>query len=160
VIEGEEPAVVFTERAAGLSRHPGEVSFPGGLADPGDVDLRATALRETQEEIGVEPATVRVLGAMAPIHTFVSAILVTPFVGTLPSLPTLVVSHAEIARVVIVPLRALAAAEEQREAQAPGGGTWRGWWYVLPEVTVWGATGAMVHELLVLLQREATWSIA
>jgi 8-oxo-dGTP pyrophosphatase MutT (NUDIX family) len=160
VIEGDEPTLVFTERAAGLSRHPGEVSFPGGLADPGDVDLRATALRETQEEIGVEPATVTVLGAMAPIHTFVSAILVTPFVGTLPSMPTLVVSPGEIARVVTVPLRALAAAEEQREVRAPGGGTWRGWWYVLPEVTVWGATGAMVHELLALLQREAAWSIA
>lgn len=160
VIEGDEPSLVFTERAAGLSRHPGEVSFPGGLAEPGDLDLRATALRETKEEIGVEPATVAVLGAMSPIHTFVSAILVTPFVATLPSMPTLVVSASEIARVVTVPLRVLAAAEEQREVRAAGGGTWRGWWYELPEVTVWGVTGAMVHELLVLLQREAAWSIA
>ena len=159
VIEGEEPALVFTERAAGLSRHPGEVSFPGGLADPSDENLRATALRETQEEIGVDPAAVRVLGALSPIHTFVSAILVTPFVGTLPALPTLVVNDGEIARVLTVPLRALVAAEEQREVRAAGGGTWRGWWYDVSDLTVWGATGTMVHELLVVLEREAAWSI-
>ena len=160
VIAAEEPALLFTERAAEMSRHPGEVSFPGGLAEPGDGDLRATALRETQEEIGIDPGVVTVLGALPPIHTFVSAILVTPFVGILASLPTLVVSVGEIARVLIVPLRELAAAEERRVIQEPGGTTWRGWWYELPQTTVWGATGAMVHELLTVLRREAAWSIA
>ena len=160
LVVGDVPALVFTERAADLSRHPGEVSFPGGLADPEDVDLRATALRETYEEIGIEPASVTVLGALRPIHTFVSAILVTPFVGMLPTLPRLVISDAEIARVLTAPLRELADVEEQRSVRAPDGTTWRGWWYELPGATVWGATGAMVHELLSLLRREAAWSIA
>jgi 8-oxo-dGTP pyrophosphatase MutT (NUDIX family) len=159
VIGAEEPALLFTERAAEMSRHPGEVSFPGGLTDPSDGDLRTTALRETHEEIGIEPATVAVLGALPPIHTFVSAILVTPFVGTVASLPTLVVSEGEIARVLTVPLRDLAAAEEQRVMREPGRPTWRGWWYELSTATVWGATGAMVHELLTLLRREAAWTI-
>ena len=160
LIGGDHPALVFTERAPDLSRHPGEVSFPGGLADPGDDDLRATALRETYEEIGIEPATVTVLGALRPIHTFVSAILVTPFVGTVPTLPSLVISDAEIARVLTAPLRDLATVEEQRSVPASDGTTWRGWWYELPGATVWGATGAIVHELLSLLRREAAWSIA
>ncbi len=160
LVVGDVPALVFTERAADLSRHPGEVSFPGGLADPEDVDLRATALRETYEEIGIEPASVTVLGALRPIHTFVSAILVTPFVGMLPTLPRLVISDAEIARVLTASLRELADVEEQRSVRAPDGTTWRGWWYELPGATVWGATGAMVHELLSLLRREAAWSIA
>jgi 8-oxo-dGTP pyrophosphatase MutT (NUDIX family) len=160
VIGADAPSLLFTERAAGMSRHPGEVSFPGGLADPDDEDLRATALRETREEIGIEPALVSVLGALPAIHTVVSAILVTPFVGTVPSLPSLVVSHGEIARVVTVPLRELATVEEQRTMRDPGGATWRGWWYELPHTTVWGATGAMVHELLTLLRREAAWTVA
>jgi 8-oxo-dGTP pyrophosphatase MutT (NUDIX family) len=160
MIGAEEPSLLFTERAAEMSRHPGEVSFPGGLADPGDDDLRATALRETQEEVGIQPADVTVLGALPPIHTFVSAILVTPFVGTVPTLPRLAVSHGEIAQVLTVPLRALAGAEEERTMRTTGGATWRGWWYELPEATVWGATGAMVHALLTLLRREAAWTIA
>ena len=160
LIGAQEPSLLFTERAADMSRHPGEVSFPGGLADPQDDDLRATALRETQEEIGIEPATVTVLGALPPIHTFVSAILVTPFVGTLATLPALQISHGEIAQVLTVPLRELAVAEEQRTMREAGGAAWRGWWYELPHATVWGATGAMVHELLTLLRREAAWTIA
>ena len=159
MIGSDQRELLFTERAAEMSRHPGEVSFPGGLTDPGDVDLRATALRETREEIGIEPAAVMILGALPPIHTSVSAILVTPFVGTVPSLPTLVVSNGEIARVLTVPLRELAVAEEQRVMREPGGPPWRSWWYELPQATVWGATGAMVHELLTVLRREAAWTI-
>jgi len=159
VIEDTEPALLFTERTAEMSRHPGEVSFPGGLQDAGEVDLRSTALRETHEEIGIEPEAVTVLGALPPIHTFVSAILVTPFVGVVPSLPPLTVSHGEIARVLTTPLRELAAIEEERVLRRDGGGTWRGWWYELPEATVWGATGAMVHGLVELLRRHAAWVI-
>jgi 8-oxo-dGTP pyrophosphatase MutT (NUDIX family) len=151
---GDEPTVLFTERAAALSRHAGEVSFPGGLAEPDDEGLRDTALRETREELGIDPATIDVLGALPPIHTFVSGILVTPFVGVLSTLPSLTVSQAEIARVLEVPLRALDAAEEERELQEASGSTWRGWWYPMPDATIWGATGFMVHELLALVRKE------
>ena len=157
IVDGAEPAVVFTERAAALSRHAGEVSFPGGLADPDDVDLRSTALRETEEELGIAPSVVAVAGALPPVHTFVSGVLVTPFVGVIPRLPAMTLSAAEVARVVVISLAALAAAEEQRVLREEGGSTWRGWWYVLPEATVWGATGFMVHALLDLVRSEAAW---
>ena len=157
LLVGDEPTLLFTERAAALSRHAGEVSFPGGLRDLGDVDLRMTALRETQEELGIDPDAIEVLGALPPIHTFVSGILVTPFVGVIARLPALSVSEAEIARVLEVPVRELAAAEEERELREEGGATWRGWWYPMSEATIWGATGFMVHELLTLLREEARW---
>ena len=157
LLVGDEPTLLFTERAAALSRHAGEVSFPGGLRDLGDVDLRMTALRETQEELGIDPDAIEVLGALPPIHTFVSGILVTPFVGVIARLPALSVSEAEIARVLEVPVRELAAAEEERELREEGGATWRGWWYPMSEATIWGATGFMVHELLTLLREEAPW---
>jgi len=116
-----------------------------------------TALRETQEELGIDPDAIEVLGALPPIHTFVSGILVTPFVGVIARLPALSVSEAEIARVLEVPVRELAAAEEERELREEGGATWRGWWYPMSEATIWGATGFMVHELLTLLREEARW---
>jgi len=155
----EEFEVVFTERAAMLSRHAGEMSFPGGLQDPDDRDLRTTARRETAEELGIEVAADDVLGALPPIHTSVSGILVTPFVAVLGELPELTVSHAEIARVVQVPLRTLAAIEEQRVLREENGMTWRGWWYVNADTTVWGATGFMVHALLELVRKEAPWAV-
>lgn len=154
-----EPDVVFTERAAAMSRHAGEMSFPGGLEEPGDADLRATAVRETAEEIGVEVPADAVLGALPPIHTYVSGILVTPFVAVLQELPELTVSDAEIARVVQVSLRELAAIEEERVLREENGASWRGWWYVNGDTTVWGATGFMVHALLELVRKEAPWAV-
>jgi 8-oxo-dGTP pyrophosphatase MutT (NUDIX family) len=160
LIVGEDPPrVVLTERSAAMSRHPGEVSLPGGLAEPGDADLAATAVRETQEEIGVDPIDVRVLGALAPIHTYVSGTLVTPFVGLASMLPSLSLNEREIASVHVPTLADLARAEEQRVLREADGVTWRGWWYVLPSVTVWGATGFMLHALLDLLRAEAPWTL-
>jgi len=78
----EEPGLIFTERRADLRRHAGEISFPGGRQDPGDADLAATALREAEEEIALDPAAVSVAGALTPVSTFVSGYRVHPFVGT------------------------------------------------------------------------------
>ena len=142
-----------------MSRHAGEVSFPGGLCDVADPDLRTTALRETHEELGIDPGAIKVVGALPPIHTFVSSILVTPFVGVVGTLPPLAISHAEIARVLTASVGDLAAAEEQRVLHEDGATTWRGWWYELPDATVWGATGFMVHALLELIRAEAGWML-
>lgn len=157
LIEDPQLALLFTERSRSLSRHAGEVSFPGGLADPDDRDLAATALRETQEEIGVERAAVDLLGALPAVHTFVSGILVTPFVGAIATLPLLRVAEAEIERVVTVPIRELDRVEEVRELHREGGRVWHGWWYETPDATIWGATGFMVHALLELMREEIPW---
>ena len=73
---------VFTRRRDDLRRHAGEISFPGGRQDPDDADLAATALREAEEEIALDPAAVTLAGALAPVSTFVSGYRVHPFVGT------------------------------------------------------------------------------
>lgn len=160
IVERPEPSLFFTERAQGLSRHAGEVSFPGGLQDPQDVDLAATALREAEEEVGIEPQRVELLGALPAVHTFVSAILVTPFVGIVEDLPPLVVSDGEIASVLTVPIAELMAVEEMRELHREGDRVWQGWWYELPEATIWGATGFMLNSLLELLRTEVSWTRA
>jgi len=157
LIEEPSPALLFTERATTLTRHPGEVSFPGGLVEPQDGALATTALRETHEEIGLDPALPDVLGALPSIHTFVSGVLVTPFVAVVGSLPELRESRAEIARVLTVPTATLAALEEQRELHREGGGIWQGWWYETDDATIWGATGSMLHAFLEHARRRAPW---
>jgi 8-oxo-dGTP pyrophosphatase MutT (NUDIX family) len=155
--EEPEPSLLFTERTSSMSRHPGEVSFPGGLQDPEDADLAATALREANEEIGLDPSITELLGALPPVHTHVSGILVTPFVGAVDGYPELRVSDAEIERVITVPVRALADAEERRELAREGGRVWRGWSYDVEGATIWGATGAILHALLQIVRKEAAW---
>ena len=157
LIEEPEPALLFTERAATLRRHPGEVSFPGGLSEPQDDDLAATALRETHEELGLDPSIPEMLGALPPIHTSVSGILVTPFVAVVQTMPELRVSRAEIARVLTVPTATLASLEERRELPRQGGGVWRGWWYETGDATIWGATGSMLHAFLEHAKERAPW---
>lgn len=156
LIGAPEPALVFTVRASGLSRHAGEVSFPGGIRDPGET-LEETALRETFEEIGLEPSSVEVLGALPPVHTNVSGILVVPFVGMLEAAPAFIVSDGEIAEILILPVAGLVE-QERLVTYDRDGGRWRGWAYEMGAHTIWGATGWMLHELLELIQRGDTMS--
>lgn len=159
IVEADPWRLILTERSAAMSRHAGEVSLPGGLAEPDDADLAATALRETEEEVGLASDDVEMLGALAPIHTYVSATLVTPFVGIVAAMPAFAPNAREIAAIHTPALADLAQVEEQRVLREKDGLTWRGWWYPLPEVTVWGATGFIVHALLELLRGEAPWTL-
>jgi 8-oxo-dGTP pyrophosphatase MutT (NUDIX family) len=156
LIEGPEPALIFTVRAAGLSRHAGEISFPGGIVDPGEPTIEA-ALREAHEEIGLDPSLPEVLGALPPVHTHVSGILVVPFVGALEAAPPIRASQAEIDEVLVFRVARLGAVERPVELARPEGGVWRGWAYELDGHTIWGATGWMVHTLLDVLRRETAW---
>ena len=80
-VEDDEIHAVFTKRREDLRRHPGEISFPGGRYDEGETDLRATALREAYEEIGLPPDAVEILGALQPTPTIATGYAVYPFVG-------------------------------------------------------------------------------
>lgn len=80
----EEPGLIFTERRADLRRHAGEISFPGGRRDSADTDLAATALREAEEEIGLDPATVELGETLPATNTFVTGYRIHPFVGRIP----------------------------------------------------------------------------
>jgi 8-oxo-dGTP pyrophosphatase MutT (NUDIX family) len=157
VLLDPEPAIVFTVRSAALSRHAGEISFPGGLQEPGE-SLAETALREAREEIGLDPSTFRMLGALPAVHTFVSGILVVPFVGTLDRSPAFVVNEQEIDEVLTLEVERLVAVEREVSFDdRPDGRVWRGFAYVLDGHTVWGATGTMLHSLLEMLRKEVSW---
>jgi 8-oxo-dGTP pyrophosphatase MutT (NUDIX family) len=152
------PSLVFTVRAAGLSRHAGEISFPGGLVDPGETPA-AGALREAHEEIGLDPESVDLVGALPPIHTHVSGILVVPFVGLIDAPVPWVVSQHEIAEVLTFTVPRLGVAERPTHLPRADGGVWKGWAYELDGHTVWGATGWILHALLEVMRRETSWLV-
>ncbi|GBC86415.1 putative Nudix hydrolase NudL [bacterium HR12] len=154
LVASSDPALILVRRAASLSRHAGEIAFPGGLVDEADAGPLAAALREAEEEVGLDPGLPEILGALPPVHTTVSGILVVPFVGMLAEPPRLSPGDDEIAEVFEAPVRRLLEVEAERTWDRPDGRRWTGWVYELEGRTVWGATGRMVHELLEIWRRE------
>ena len=153
IVEDQDPWVVFTRRTDELPRHAGEISFPGGLSHAVDPALRDTALRETEEELGLSPSEVDVLGALPAVHTFVSSILIVPFVGMLRPGPTFAPNAGEIAEVLQYPLVRLADAE--REVELPRGDhVYRGFAYEMQDNTIWGATAFILHSLIEIVRKE------
>ena len=145
----ESPHVVLTRRTDTLPLHPGQVSLPGGAFEPGDGDLAATALRETEEELGVPAASVRVVGRLDDVPTRASGFILAPFVGVLAGPMRPRPNGAEIARVLEVPVSDLIAAD-RRLPPAPGLWSLR---YPLLGEDVWGATARVLHGFVDALGR-------
>lgn len=143
-----DPALIFTVRSQEVRDHKGEISFPGGVRHDEDADLLTTALRETEEELGIPSDAFQILGRLPPTHTVVTGYLILPFVGLLSERPVLRPSPVEIAEVLELDLVRLSAAE-QEEGVLP-----RSWFaYRLDGHTVWGATGRILHGFLEALRR-------
>jgi 8-oxo-dGTP pyrophosphatase MutT (NUDIX family) len=154
--------VVLTRRAAHMRTHTGEVSFPGGRLDPGE-SPEAGALREAAEEVGLDAATVQVVGRLTSLSTFSSSSTITPVVGVLAGAPRLEANPHEVAHVFDVGLSELVADGVFREERwiVPGrtlpvaelgtDGSFPVWFFELPHDTVWGATARMLMELLRLI---------
>jgi 8-oxo-dGTP pyrophosphatase MutT (NUDIX family) len=147
-----ERSIVFTRRTEELPRHPGEISFPGGIRHDDDASALDTALREADEELGIAPASVDVLGALPPVHTFVSRILIVPFVGVLRDGRAFRPNPGEIAEVLTFPLDELIAAETQVEWRR-GKGIYVGQAYEMGHHTIWGATARILASLLEIVRR-------
>jgi 8-oxo-dGTP pyrophosphatase MutT (NUDIX family) len=141
-----EPRVVFTKRTDTLSRHAGEISFPGGLVDAGE-SLAAAALREANEELGLAPADVELVGALEPLHTRVTGILIVPFVGFLWKDPAFTPNAAEIAAVLEYPLADLMALGKEADFEFEGR-TFTTQMYEMEGGTIWGATGHILASFI------------
>jgi 8-oxo-dGTP pyrophosphatase MutT (NUDIX family) len=138
---------IFTERRAHLRQHAGEISFPGGRQDEPDEDLRTTALREAEEEIGLPTSGVELVGALPPVGTFVTRYRIYPFVGVIERGRAWTPQESEVARVLELTLNDLVRGHEMKRLLR------RGVPIKTPTYTVnghfvWGATARIVQSLL------------
>ena len=144
--------VLLTQRASQLARHAAQISFPGGRLDPGDADVASAALRETREEIGLDPVHVKVFGYL-PDHLVISGFRVTPVLGLVTPPFSLELNPAEVAGVFEVPLEhVLDSANHKARLRRVGDEDmllydipWQG-------QNIWGATAGMLLTFVRMLQ--------
>jgi 8-oxo-dGTP pyrophosphatase MutT (NUDIX family) len=147
VVDRPDPTVILTLRPETMRKHPGQVSFPGGRIDPCDDGPIAAALREAEEEIGLPPAQVEVIG-LADRYRTVTGFEVTPVLGIVPPDLPLTPHPGEVAAVFEAPLRYLLDPAHQQVRSA----VWRGRERTYYEIEwedrrIWGATAAMIVNL-------------
>jgi len=146
----EGPHLLYTKRADHLGEHPGQMSFPGGGREPGDETLQETALREAQEEIGLDPREVDPVGRLDDIIT-VSRYSVRPFLARIPD-RAYDPDEREVAEITVLPVSAFtdpANYESERRAH-PQFGEVRVHFFHVSGYTVWGATARILVQLLEL----------
>jgi 8-oxo-dGTP pyrophosphatase MutT (NUDIX family) len=146
-VEGGDLHAVFTRRREDLKRHAGEISFPGGRQDEPDEDLRMTALREAEEEIGLRQQDVELVGALPPVGTFVTGYRIFPFVGVIEPGRAWTPQPTEVDEVLELSLRAMVAGYELRRLLRKGVPI-KTPTYTVKGNLVWGATARIVEGLL------------
>ncbi len=146
--------ILYTRRTPTLAEHSGQVAFPGGRADLDDPDPETTALREAQEEIGLNPADVRLLGRMQALQT-ISNYRVTPVVGRIPWPYPFRLAGEEVSRIFTIPLAWLADPqnweERQRPLPAPYAPVSVIYFRLYDGELLWGISAALTVQLLTLL---------
>jgi 8-oxo-dGTP pyrophosphatase MutT (NUDIX family) len=153
--EAGEARLILTKRPETMPTHQGEIAFPGGKLEPTlDSDLRAAALREAKEEIGLDPAEVEVIAELDGIGTVGSRFVIAPFVGVLPERPTLRINPREVVRAFDVALSELLAPGLHHAERWPtpnainSNGIIEVHFFDLADETVWGATARILYGFL------------
>lgn len=155
IVHGPAPGVLLTKRTAHLSRHAGQVAFPGGRLDPGDASPEAGALREAQEEVGLDPAQAELVGRL-PEYVTGTGFRVTPVLALLPPGLDLHPAPEEVEAVFHLPLAVLLDPRAPQRHRAELRGRMRDFWvWPHPEHYIWGATAAILVHLAHRLRAEA-----
>ena len=137
--------LILTKRPMTMPTHAGDLAFPGGRPDDGDGGPVGTALREAEEEVGIDPKSVMVLGFLPAIHTIEFSLMVVPVVGWMEGVPELQPSPREVDKVLEPPVEIFSDENNWRFE------TWRGhkvWFFDLEGEVLWGATAHMVRQLV------------
>jgi 8-oxo-dGTP pyrophosphatase MutT (NUDIX family) len=150
LLHGKEPLLLFTRRTDRVETHKGQISFPGGVVDAGDADVVTAALRETHEELGIDPSRVEPLGLLDDLAT-PTGFRITPVVGILRALPVYNPNTEEVEEVFEAPVSALLEPGIcSSEFLVLGGITRQVWTYSYGPHRIWGATAFILRSLLCL----------
>lgn len=143
--------LVLTRRAEGLGSHAGQVAFPGGRVDPGDVSVQAAALREAQEELGIDPERVELVGALDHVPS-ITGFHVTPVVGVVDPAVAFVPNPGEVARVFTVPVSELLQLDRwEQRIHAYRGTSYEVWHFPWDGEDIWGMTGYLLRGFVEML---------
>ena len=142
--------LVFTKRTETVRHHKGQVSFPGGSFEPADGDLLTTALRESYEEVGIEPEHVSILGRLDDLATFSTSFTISPFVGLIPYPYPFRPNPIEVAIVFDASLSILADPTVGRRyiRARDDGATIEDYEFHVDGDVIWGATARLIHHFL------------
>ena len=153
---GDELKVILTLRKQYEGTHSGQMSFPGGKQEPSDTDLTQTALRETNEEIGISPNHIRVIGKLSELYIPPSNFLVYPTVGVLKEEASFKKDDAEVEEIVPIPLSFFLNEKSRGKTNIKimGNSTVDVPAYVYDRYTIWGATAIMMSEFVYLLTEQ------
>ena len=144
-------AIPLTVRASGLARHAGQISLPGGASDEGET-LSDTALREASEEVGIDSASVRILGELTPVHVVVSGFTLHPIIGVTDERPDFVAAQGEVEEILEVSLDDLRDASRiGRDIRIREGVAVEWPYFDLLGHQVWGATAMVLGEFICLI---------
>lgn len=139
-------------RPANLSNHPGQVSLPGGMVEPGE-SICDTALREMEEELGVRLSAVHVVGSLSPIYTFNSHVAITPWLAVLDRPPTFTPNAAEVAELIEMPVaRLFDPSAYGSHVEQRGGLKFRAPHLMFQGHRIWGATAMILAELAAVVR--------
>ena len=142
--------LLFTRRTDTVLTHKGQISFPGGQREDADTETVETALRESYEEIGLEPSRVTVLGELDDVFTAVSSFVITPVVGLVQGgINDLRLAPDEVKSLLMVPVDRLLDSEvHTSEVRSVGEQQYRIHYYTIGDDVIWGATGRIVYQFL------------
>jgi 8-oxo-dGTP pyrophosphatase MutT (NUDIX family) len=152
--------IVFIRRSITVPTHPGQIAFPGGARHPADKTLLDTALRETEEEIGVKQSDVKVLGELDDQITTTSNFILTPFVGVIPWPYTFTLSKREVERLIFIPVNYLMDESRRKpEMETLKGEDYPSFAYYYQGKRIWGATARILHWLLGVIRQIETQKV-
>lgn len=148
IVAEPEPTLLFTLRTDHLPSHKGQISFPGGSIDDEDPSPQIASLREAEEEVGISPDQVEILGELDSVPTFVSGYVIAPFVGWLSEQPVLRPNPDEVAAVLQVPIADLTDEIRAEPGFTHAGRTFPTEAWVWRDQVIWGATARVLRLFL------------
>lgn len=144
---------ILIQRPVYQGVHSGQIAFPGGKFEETDIDLQQTALRETQEEIGIEPQNISIIGKLTDLYIPPSNFVVSPFIGFIDSTPNFIANTREVEKIITTDVISLGENNILEKVIASGSTGYRikTPYYEIEGLTVWGATAMMISELNILI---------